>query len=193
MREIFRNFRGITKMSGIWEKLKEVPERLGFRNVLHKTFKLPNGAVQDFTIKDERAAVCIFALTKNNEVIIAKQFRPGPEKVLMELPGGGLNSDELPIDCARRELLEETGYEGIMEFIGTTLDCAYSNLIRYNFVATNCKIKSKQQLDDSEFIEVHLISLEDFVTHLRSGELSDVETGYRALDHLGFFKFKPNA
>jgi ADP-ribose pyrophosphatase len=176
----------------IWEKLKEIPEKLGFRKVLHKTFRLPNGKVQDFTIKDERAAVCIFALTKKNEVIIAKQFRPGPEKILKELPGGGLEAGEDPQACAERELLEETGYAGKIKFIGTTLDCAYSNMLRYNFVSTECEITKPQDLDESEFIEVELMSISDFITLLRSGELSDVETGYLALDFLGLIKISEN-
>lgn len=172
----------------VWEKLKETQEKIGYRKVLHKTFRLPNGKVQDFTIKDERAAVCILALTKNNEVIIAKQFRPGPEKMLMELPGGALDPGEEPLASAERELLEETGYAGNMKFIGTTLDCAYSNMRRYNYVATECEVIQAQNLDESEFIEVELISLKDFLALLRSGEMSDVETGYLALDFLGLIK-----
>ena len=175
-------------MTAVWKKLKESSERLGYRRVLHRTYFMPNSVEKVFTIKHERAAVCIFALTKNKEVIIAKQFRPGPEKGLLELPGGGVDEGETPEVCAQRELLEETGYAGKMEFIGTTLDCAYSTMIRYNYVAIDCEKIAAQELDDSEFIDVVLISLKEFLNLLRSGEMSDIETGYRALDHLGLLK-----
>jgi ADP-ribose pyrophosphatase len=65
-----------------------------------------------------------------------KQYRPGPDEILLELPGGCISEEELPEIAARRELLEETGYSGDFQFVGTSFDCAYSTMIRYNFAAT---------------------------------------------------------
>ena len=153
--------------------------------MLTKLFELPNGKVDDFTIKDERSTVCVLALTGTNEVILAKQFRPGPEGVLLELPGGGLEEGETALEAAARELLEETGYAGDIQHVTTCLDCGYSNMRRECFVATNCKKVAEQKLDDTEFIEVVLMPLPDFRTHLKSGKLTDVEVGYLGLDFLG--------
>ena len=167
-----------------WKKIKEGPFRAGYRRLIKKTFRLPNGTVQNFDIKDEKPAVSILAITQDNKVVLTKQFRPGMEKVLLEIPGGAINKEEKPVAAAKRELLEETGYTGSFQSVGTSFDCAYSNRVRYNFVATNCQKIQEQHLDDSEFVELKLITIDALRTHLRSGELTDVESGYLALDYL---------
>lgn len=171
-------------MISVWKKLREGSERIRHRKLLHRFFQLPDGREVEYTIKDECAAVCILALTSDRKVILAKQFRAGPEKILLELPGGAVDADEEPIMAACRELLEETGFKGEMKFVNSNLVCAYSTGVRYNFVATDC-IKVGEPLDgESEFTEVELLSLEDFRQHLRSGQLTDVATGYAGLDYL---------
>ena len=167
-----------------WKKIKEEPFKAGFRKLIKKTFRLPNNKIIDFDIKQEGPAVCVLALTKDNNVVLTKQFRPGPEKILLELPGGLIDKKESPEEAARREFLEETGYSGDFQLVGESLDCAYSTMVRYNFVATNCHKIQEQKLEDNEFAEVVEISLEDFKKHLRSGQLTDVESGYMGLDYL---------
>ncbi|MFX0117248.1 MAG: NUDIX hydrolase, partial [Candidatus Hodarchaeota archaeon] len=163
-----------------WIKLKEelfIKKDLWLK-VLKRTFKLPNGQVGDFFIKQEGPAVCILALTAEQKIILVKQFRPGPEESLLELPGGGINEGEAPEVAAQREFLEETGYTGDFQFVGTSLDCAYSTMIRYNFAATQCHKAQEQQLDATEFIEIIEMPLGNFRRHLRSGKLTDIETAY---------------
>lgn len=64
--------------------------------------------------------VSIFAVTVDGMVPLVRQFRPGCGEYTLELPGGMLESDEDPKNCARRELFEETGLEsGEIEFLGT--------------------------------------------------------------------------
>jgi ADP-ribose pyrophosphatase len=116
--------------------------------------------------------------------VLVKVFRPGPEKVIMEMPGGFVKKGEDPTTAAKRELLEETGYSGDFELVGETLDDAYSNAVRYCFVATNCKKVQEPQWEDDEESEVVEMTLDDFRAHLRSGQLTDIEIGYLALDHL---------
>ncbi|MDA2922794.1 NUDIX hydrolase [Patescibacteria group bacterium AH-259-L07] len=171
-------------MITIWKKIKEEPFKTGFRKLIKKTFQLPNNRITDFDIKHEGPVACILALTEDNKVILTKQFRPGPEKILLELPGGDVDADETPEESIKREFLEETGHTGDIKFVGTSLDCAYSTRIRYNFVATNCRKVQDQNLEENEFIQVVEMSLDDFRKHLRSGELSDVEGGYLGLDFL---------
>lgn len=167
-----------------WKKLGEEVIRAGYRKVIKQIFEAPAGQQMDFDVVEEGRVVCILALTKDNQVILAKQFRPGPERVLLELPGGGIKSDEDPIAGATRELLEETGYKGDMRFVTESLHSAYSTMRRYNFVATNCEKVAEPSNDDGEFTEVVLMPLAQFREHLRSGQLTDMGTGYRALDFL---------
>lgn len=172
-----------------WEKLEETPYRAGYRKMLKRKFLMPDGRVQEFDVKDEGKPVCVLALTASGNVVLAKQFRPGPEKVLLELPGGGMESGETPEEAMRRELLEETGYAGGLHFVGTSLCCAYSTRLRYNFVALDCRKVQEPANDENEFIEVVEMPLEDFKRHLRGGELTDVATGYLGLDFIGHSHF----
>lgn len=175
-------------MSKPWKKLIESPYRAGYRKMLKRTFELPDGRVVDFDVKDEGNPVCVLALTANNEVVLAKQFRPGPEKVLLELPGGGMENGESPEAAIRRELLEETGYAGDLFFVGTSLCCAYSTRLRYNFVATKCLRVQEAKNDENEFIEVVKMPLEDFIAHLHGGQLTDIATGFLGLSYLGLLR-----
>ena len=172
-------------MTNNWKKLKQEPIfDSGYRKLIRKTFELPNGKTHEFDIKDESLIVCILGLTKENNIVLVKEFRPGMEKELMELPGGLVEDNEEPLLAAKREFLEETGYSGDFQFVGTNYNCAYSNRVKYNFVATNCYKKQTQKLDPVEFAEVVELSLDKFREHLRKGELTDTETGYLGLDFL---------
>ncbi len=148
-------------------------------------FLLPNDHEADFYIKAETPAAAVLALTDKNEVILARQFRPGPKKILNELPGGYIEPGEHAIDTIKREFKEETGYEGDFTFIGTCLDDAYSTMERYCFVATNCKKVAEPHHTATEQTELVLMSLPDFRKLLKSGQMTDVEVGYLALDYLG--------
>ena len=169
-----------------WQKLGEQPLQLGYRQILRRTFRLPDGRVDDFEIKHEPQVVCILALTEEHQVILARQFRPGPEKILLELPGGCIEASESPQQAAERELLEETGFRGTLQFVGASLDDAYTTLVRHNFVATACWKQQEPQSGEGEFTEAVLMPLADFRQHLRGGQLTDIETGYLGLDYLGW-------
>ena len=172
-----------------WKKLDEHSYKAGYKRFLKKAFSLPDGERRDVDIKDEGKTVCIFAITTSGNILMTRQYRPGPERVLTELPGDFIGFDEVPLEAAKAKLLEETGYEGDLEFVCTSMDGAYSNMIRYNFVAKHCVKKNTIQLDHVKFVEVVEMSLKNFIAHLRSGELTNLDTGYLALDYLGIFHF----
>ncbi len=173
----------------LMEPWKKVDSELVFdkyRSVERRRFVLPNGKESDFYVQvSPRSSVCVLALTSKNEVILAKQFRAGPEAVLSEMPGGGMHSDEKPEVAAARELLEETGYSGEFQFVARCLVCAYSNDDRHYFVATNCVKTAEQKLDPNEFVEVETMPLADFRKYLRTGRMTDVPGAYLGLDYLG--------
>ena len=172
-------------MNLVWKKIKEEKYRAGYRKMLRKVFILPNGKEKDYDTRDEGKTVCVLAITSDNKVILEKVFRPGPEKVLMEMPGGFVDEGEDPDKAISRELLEETGYSGNFEFVGTVIDDAYSNCERNIFVAKNCKkIQEPKPEDDEEDLEIVEMPIENFKKHLRSGQLTDVEAGFMGLDYL---------
>jgi ADP-ribose pyrophosphatase len=115
--------------------------------------------------------------------VLVREFRPGPEEVVLELPGGLVDEGLSPSEAARRELLEETGYEGTLVEVATLLDDAYSTWMKHAFVASDCRKVAEPA--EGELTEPVLLSLPEFREHLRGGRLTDVDVGYRALDHLG--------
>jgi ADP-ribose pyrophosphatase len=154
------------------------------RKIDEVIFELPNGSQVDFYVKTEGPAASILGITDDNQIILVKQFRVGPKQILDELPGGFIDPNENPLGAAKREFLEETGYDGDVEFIGTCLDDAYSTMERYCYVAKNCKKISEPQNTATEQTEVILLTLEDFRKRLRAGQMTDVEVGYLGLDYL---------
>lgn len=169
-----------------WKRLDERVVYSGYRKLARRLYEFPDGRTADFEIRLEGLVVCILPITDAQTVILARQFRPGPERVLVELPGGGMEPGEAPEAAARRELLEETGYAGELHFTGETVNGAYSTMRRYNYVALHCKQVSQPKPDAEEFIEVVEMPLPAFRDHLRSGALTDVATGYLGLDYLGW-------
>lgn len=171
-------------MTNDWEKIDEKIVHDGYRKVLQKTFKMPDGQIVDYEVVKMDDCVCVMPLTKDKKVIIAKQFRVGPEKVLAELPGGGVSKGEDPEKAIARELLEETGYRGELIYLGKSYDSAYTPLVRSHFIALNCKKNAEPYNDPNEPIEVVLVTLDEFMKQLHRGELTDSETAYRALEYL---------
>ncbi len=168
-----------------WKELSRELVFDNWRKIERVVFEFPNKKKGVYYLKNDCSAVAVLALTKEKEVIIAKQFRPGPGKILMELPGGAIEKNLSPVETAKKELLEETGYSGKFEFVTSYCTEGYSNFIGNAFVALDCEKISDQKLDETEFIEVVLLSLEEFKILLRSGKMSDLQVGYLGLDYLG--------
>ena len=68
------------------------------------------GEVRRFVVLDPTDWVNVIALTRDDRVVLVRQFRVGAEEVFVEIPGGMVDPGEAPRDAAARELLEETGY-----------------------------------------------------------------------------------
>jgi ADP-ribose pyrophosphatase len=162
-------------------KWKELSRKLVFqkygRGIEKVVYVFPDGRQGDYYLKKEKPVVCTLAITKDKKIVLAKQFRPGPDEILLEMPGGGMEKKERPKQAAERELLEETGYKGKIRLIATVFDCAYSTRVRYCAVATNCEKVSDKNLEKNEFAETVLISVNKFRELLRSGKMTDIEVG----------------
>lgn len=169
-----------------WKELsREIVFQKYSRKIEKVMYRMPDGKESDFYLKKEGPAVGILAITKDDRVILVRQFRPGPNAILDELPGGYVDAGETPEQAAGRELLEETGYEGNAELVASAYDCAYSTMRRHCVVVTGCERAAEQDLDKDEFAEVVLLALPEFRELLRSGKNTDIEIGYMGLDHLG--------
>ncbi len=167
-----------------WKKLREEPLYAGWMKLVRRVYRRPDGGESSFEVLAEDTVACVLALTPDHQVICARQFRPGVERVVLELPGGHVDAGETPLAAAKRELLEETGYEGETTFVTASFVGAASTRLKHNFVAVNCRRVKAPQDAPREPIEVVLLSLDDFKAHLRTGQLTDVSTGYLGLDFL---------
>ncbi|HSX36049.1 MAG TPA: NUDIX hydrolase [Patescibacteria group bacterium] len=151
--------------------------KLSYRTIIAKTFRLPDGSIREFGTKDEEGseAVGVIALTESNQVVIVRLFRPGPEQVMEEIPGGGMEAGETPLQAAARELQEETGYQGTFTYLGEVKYDAYTNTRRHYVMATGCaRTTTGQKLDHEErSLEVVMISIETLIANARAGRMTD--------------------
>lgn len=168
-----------------WEPLDERPGSAGFLKVTTRTYRLPDGSTAEWDIFGIARAVAALAITDDGEVVLARQYRPGPAAVLDELPGGNAEPGEDVLAAGARELLEETGYAGEAELAGSCWMAAAARTRRYVIVVRNARAVAPPRPDAGEFCEVVTVPLARFREHLRSGALTDVDLAYLALDHLG--------
>ncbi len=173
-------------MTTHWKKTNEATVFERYRTVLQKDFDMPNGESASYDVISGADTVCLVAITTDDQVLLVEQFRPGTERVHLDLPGGDIDPGEDAATAAKRELEEETGYTGDVVSVHTYPIDAYHTGLRNVFVATNCVPLENQvrHVDVHEYICLNKISLPAFRTHLQTGYITDIAAGYLALDHL---------
>jgi ADP-ribose diphosphatase len=154
------------------------------------TCELSNGNLLDATVLEFRSWAIVVALTENGEVVLVKQYRHGVCESLLEFPGGVVEEDEDPVEGAKRELLEETGYTASNVILVGKLypNPALQTNAQYCFLALEAKKVSEQNLDGGEDIEVHLMPLSHLVEIARNGQFLhalNVAVLFQALAYMG--------
>lgn len=178
-----------------WKRLEPTKiTKVGYRVITSKRFQLPDNTVATFdTVWPEHQAFsAVIALTPEKKVVIVRQFRPGPEKIMDELPGGFVDADETPEDAMRRELEEESGYKaGEVTYLGESHKDAYMNAVWHMFLATNCVPTGVQDLEAGEFVEVHEITIDQLIENARTDKMSDVVAVLVAYDTIKQLQEEP--
>ena len=148
---------------------------------------MPDGSQAVFTVTGDasnRAVACV-ALTPRHTAVLAEQYRPGPERVMAELPGGAVDPGESLAQAAARELAEETGYvPAELTYLGEMRIDAYFGGSRNYFLATGCERRQEQELDQAEFVTVREVALADLVRLAMTGAMTDPGGVLLALPHL---------
>jgi 8-oxo-dGTP pyrophosphatase MutT (NUDIX family) len=117
--------------------------------------------------------VNVIALTADDRVVLVRQFRPGTNRVCLEIPGGMIDPGEDPCAAATRELAEETGYTGgVVELIGKVApNPAIQNNTLYTVLVRGVAQTQAPTPDDGEAIDVETASLADCQRKMLSGEI----------------------
>lgn len=149
---------------GKWEVLSsEHLFRRPWLTVRKDCVKLPTGQINDeFYVLEYPDWVNVIAITKDGDYVMERQYRHGLGVTCYEICAGVVEEGEPPLEAAKRELLEETGYAGgeweeIMTVCGNS---STTNNYTHCFVARGVEKVAGQHLDRTEDIKVELLSRE---------------------------------
>lgn len=128
----------------------------------------------DFYVLESSGWVNIIPLTPDGEVILIRQYRHGIQDITLEIPGGLIEHGDSPEGAAARELHEETGYNAKeMILLGSVhANPAILNNICYTYIAKDVYPAGKQELDDSEDIEIVIKPLAEIPRLIKEGEIT---------------------
>lgn len=153
--------------------------------------QMPNGhVVPEYYVLEYPNWANVVALTSDNQFILIRQYRHGAGDVFLEIPGGVIDEGETALQAARREMLEETGYEfeSFEEICNLYPNPATSNNITTTYLALGGIRKQEQALDMQEEIEVLLVSPDEVKELLfanQFGQSLHASALFYALKHLG--------
>jgi ADP-ribose pyrophosphatase len=128
--------------------------------------------------------VIILAITSDDKIVCIRQFRFGPSQVSTELPAGKVDEGEDGLSAAKRELLEETGFTGDLEFVASTIAAPNNTSVRHTFVCKNAVKIQDPTPTIYESQETVLMDLSEFRAKIKLGEIFPTESCYLGLDRL---------
>ncbi|MDG5977165.1 NUDIX hydrolase [Hydrogenophaga taeniospiralis CCUG 15921] len=146
-------------------------------HVVRDTVRLPSGAEATREYVLHPGAVMVIALLDDGRVVLERQYRHPLQQVMIEFPAGKLDAGEASLACARRELLEETGYSAReWAFAGRLAPTiSYSTEIIDIWFARGLTL-GERQLDEGEHLDVFTAALPELQAWCRNGEVIDGKT-----------------
>ena len=164
------------------------PERIG-RTLIHNgaivdiyqdRMVLPDGSEENFDFIKHKGAAAVIPVLDDGRIIMVKQYRNAIDAYTLEIPAGGLDGADEPTKvAAHRELEEETGYYAKMEDVEFLLSLyttvAFCNEKIDIYVARNL-VKTEQHLDDDEFIDVGIYTIDELTELVLTGKIVDAKT-----------------
>ena len=122
-------------------------------------------------------AVCVVPLLDNGDVVLVRQYRHATGTRLLEICAGGLKPGEDPLEAARRELEEETGYLAgkLVERARFWTTPGFTTEFMYLYEATDL-VKTQTNLDEDEIIDVEIATPEDSLRMIDDGRIQDAKS-----------------
>lgn len=164
------------------------PERIGRRlihngaivDIYQDRMVLPDGTEENYDFIKHKGAAAVIPVMDDGRIIMVRQYRNAIDQYTLEIPAGGLNGADEPTKiAAHRELEEETGYYADLndvEFLLTLYTTvAFCNEKIDIYLARNLK-KTQQHLDDDEFIDVSIHTIDELTQMVRDGKIVDAKT-----------------
>lgn len=177
-----------------WEILStEIVARTPRFDLVKEDVRLPGGKVKELYLTSMRDASVIFPVTADGKIVMLNEYRHPCRTRLLSLPGGQIEDGDTPLEAAKRELLEETGYTAEdFEFVQEVFaDPPRTGRKWHFFIARDAKPIAEQDLTEFEDLEVILMSPHDMIDQLMIGKvanLPDMGLMYLGLHRLGFLK-----
>ncbi len=150
--------------------------------------RLPRGGERTFYVNRGIDFVMVAAVTQQGRMIVPRQYYVAKQKKMPTLVAGYIDKGEQPLQAAKRELLEETGYKARrMVKLGTSIKGKYMTGTIYHFLALDAKKIQEQALEPTEDITVATMATAQFKKLLSQHKLPDAFAevcGWRALNYL---------
>ncbi len=156
------------------------------------TVKLPNGATIELEmVRHPGASAIVPFLTEPSaadpQLLLIKQYRHATDSFIYEVPAGKLDGGEEPLDCATRELLEETGctaqkIEHVYTFFTTP---GFTDERIHAFMATGLT-RGEQHLQGDEVVTLETVAMSRALDMIRTGKIVDAKTALAILFVAGF-------
>ena len=159
-------------------------------NVYSDTVELENGKSAHRDVVRHKGAVCVAPLTDNGELLFVRQYRYPVSRELLELPAGKLDSlEEDPLDCAHRELEEETGMKAHeMISLGTYIASPGFCDEKIEMYLARGLYSGVADPDEDEFLDVLTIPLKDALDMVMDNKLCDGKTQLLVLKVLKYLE-----
>ncbi len=142
-----------------------------------ETHRLPDQREAQFEIVQHNGGAAALPILADGRLILIRQFRPAAEGFVWEIPAGRLEPGEDGAGCIERELIEEIGYRSAavasLGFIYSSI--GFCNEKIYLYTAGKLE-KTTTALEPDEFIEPQIVSLEEALRMIESGEIVDAKT-----------------
>jgi ADP-ribose pyrophosphatase len=145
--------------------------------LVRENVTLPNDVTIDLDIIRHPGASAMVPLAENNCAILIKQYRHATGDFIWEIPAGTLNPGETPLECAKRELTEETGFSADeWQKLGEITPVpGYSDERIHIFLAAELS-SANQKLDKDEVLSVQEVNLDDAIEMIYAGVIQDGKT-----------------